>query len=182
MPLVDSVLPQKPGRVVKVSDDGTDFDFVTLKSNSTISTTTATATAQTTLWTGSVAADELTAHKVYCLKGCGLLNTHSAGQVANISIDLGSTEVIVLTTPSAVKATNTPWYFEVFMTIRTVGETGTASTHGNLMCGTSQSYAVTESTAVDTTVINAITVKASWAAEDADNWLKLTQCWFVAVD
>jgi len=157
--------------------------FISMASDSLITTQTATTILPTTLWTGITNADELSVHRVYVIKGCGLINNQNSAANVTIAIGFGGTIVVTLTTP-VVKLTNDPFRFEIFITIRATGviPTGQVSTHGILEVGTAITHTVTESTAIDTTIANDMTLTAVWSAEHADNWLKLTQCWLSVED
>jgi len=159
--------------------------FISLASDSIIATTTATTVASTTLWTGITNAGELKAQRVYVVKGCGLCNNVNAAAIATITINLGATALITFTTPGAA-LNNDPWHLEVYITIRTVGGAGTVSTFGmtmvNAVSGTKMTHLVTESTVVDTTIANDITIKVTWSGANAANWIKLTQCWLAVAD
>jgi hypothetical protein len=152
--------------------------FISLASDSIIATTTATTTGSTTLWTGITNADELKAHRVYVVKGCGLYTT-DAVDTATITLKLGATTIGSITTPVGA-VTNGPWYLEVFLTIRTIGETGTISAFGRLDASTGSSYGVLESFVLDTTIANDVTITCTWSA--VGNSLKLTQCWLAEAD
>jgi hypothetical protein len=159
--------------------------FISQASDSIISTVTATTVASTTLWTGITNADELKAYRVYHVQGCGLVNNVNAAGVATITINFGATTIITFTTPGA-KLTNDPYHFEATVTVRTTGAGGTVSAFGmmmvNAVTGSKTTHVVTESIAVDTTIANNITVKNTWSAANAANWLKLTQCWLAIAD
>jgi len=157
--------------------------FISLASDSSIATTTATTVAPTTLWTGVTNANELKVYRVYVIKGCGLANNVSAAGIATIAIDLGGTVVNTLTTP-AVKLTNEPFHFEVFFTIRAVGviATGRVSSFGTMEIGTSDQHTVNESAAIDTTVLNNVSLIVTWSGAHASNWIKLTQTWLAEAD
>jgi hypothetical protein len=159
--------------------------FISQASDSIIATVTATTVASTTLWTGITNANELKAYRVYNVKGCGLINNVSAAGVVTVTVNFGATAIITFVSPSA-KLTNDPYHFEVVVTVRTTGAAGTVSAFGELTVdattGSKTTHVVTESIAVDTTIANNITVKATWSAANAANWLKLTQCWLAFAD
>jgi hypothetical protein len=155
--------------------------FISLASDSIIATTTATTVASTTLFTGITNANELKAHRVYVVKGCGLVNNKASANEVTITVNFGATVIVTLVTPVA-KLANDPWSFEVFITVRTIGGAGSVSSFGTMFVTGEAANITTESIAVDTTIANDITVKATWDAADADNWLKLTQCWLATAD
>lgn len=157
--------------------------FISLASNSIITTTTATTVAPTILWTGITNANELKAYRIYVIKGCGLINNVNAAAIVTITIYLGATIINTLITPG-IKLTNEPWHFEIFLTIRAIGilPIGQVSSFGTMEVGSSDQHTVNESVAIDTTVANDITVQATWSGANANNWLKLTQCWLSTAD
>jgi hypothetical protein len=85
--------------------------FISLASDSIIATVTATTVASTTLWTGITNANELKPYRVYSIHGCGLFTTQNANDQAVITISLGESSIVVLTTPKAV-VTNQSWHSE----------------------------------------------------------------------
>ena len=145
-----------------------------------ITTTTATTVASTTLWTGCIGAKKLIAGRVYKAEGCGFYNTHDAGDHPHIVVAVGATPLISLSFPAG-NITNKLWCFNVLFTVRTVGATGTISTHGDIEAAAGTTYNTVESVAINTTTANDITVKCVWDAADADNWVKLTQCYMRAI-
>jgi hypothetical protein len=147
--------------------------FVSLASDSAITTTTATTVASTNLWTGVLNANELRAHRVYVIKGSGLY-TIDAVDTAAITLKIGSTTVGALTTPVGA-VTDGPWFLEIFFTVRTIGETGTMSVFGKIDTVTGFTSGVLDSFVVDTTLASDVTVNCSWSA--TGNSLTLTQCW-----
>jgi hypothetical protein len=157
--------------------------FISLASDSVIATTTATTIAPTTLWTGITNANELKTQRVYVIKGCGLINNVNATPTVTLTVNLGATVINTITSPTA-KLTNDIWHFEVFFTIRATGNiaNGLVSSFGALEVKTSVQRTLNESVAVDTTIANDVTVKCEWSAENAANWLKLTQIWLATAD
>ena len=157
--------------------------FISLASDSIITTQTATTVASTTLWTGVTNANELKAQRVYTLLGCGLINNQNASSTVTITINFGATAICALTTPGS-KLTNQPWQFNSYITIRSIGDisTGVVSSHGVMTVSTTIVHSTTEAVPVDTTIANDITVKAAWSGANSDNWVKLTQCWMATAD
>lgn len=81
-----------------------------------------------------------------------------------------------VTTASGV--TNVPWHMEAYLTVRSVGATGTVKVHGWCDLGTSVSAvshlpipatANTGTVTVDTTAAKLITVGAQWGTANASN-------------
>ncbi len=157
--------------------------FISLASDSLITTITATTIAPTTLWTGVTNANELKVYRVYVIKGCGIINNQNSAATVTITVNLGAIVINTLISPGT-KLTNDIWHFEVFFTIRAVGNitTGLVSSFGALEVKTTTQRTMNESVAVDTTVANDVTVKAVWSGAHASNWLKLTQVWLAEAD
>lgn len=153
--------------------------FISLASDSVIVTTTATTIIPTILWTGVTNANELKVHRVYVIKGCGLITTHDAADTATIIIAMGGVTIIELVTPAGA-VTDSPWFMEVYFTIRTIGVAGTLSAHGEITLESGLSHAVTESIVVNTTIANDVTIIVAW--DDVDNSLSLTQAWLAETD
>src|SRR5215471_12110267 len=81
-----------------------------------------------------------------------------------------------ITTGSGV--TNVPWHMEAYLTVRSVGATGTIKIHGWVDLGTSvsavshlpmPSTANTGTVTIDTTAAKLITVGAQWGTSSASN-------------
>jgi hypothetical protein len=157
--------------------------FISLASDSIIATTTATTIAPTTLWTGITNSNELKAHRVYVIKGCGLINTQNAAQSGTLTVNLGAAVINTIAIPGA-KLTNDIWFFESFFTIRATGNiaNGLVSSFGTSEVKTTVQRTLTESAAIDTTIANDVTIKYEWGAENAANWIKLTQIWLSTAD
>jgi len=152
--------------------------FISLASDSLIASVTATTIAPTTLWTGIVNANELKAHRVYVIKGCGLYTT-DATDVATITVRFGATTIGSITTPVGAIVLG-PWYLEIFITVRTTGLLGTISAFGRIDASTGSSYGVLESFVLNTTIANDLTMTCSWNA--TGNGLRITQAWLATAD
>jgi len=157
--------------------------FISLSSDSLIVTATAITIAPTILWTGIINADELKVHRVYVIKGCGIMNNQNAAAIATITISLGATTIVTLDSPGA-NLTDEIWRFEVFFTIRAIGDiaSGLISSYGTFRIETTHQRSLNESVAIDTTIVNDITISVVWSAENDSNWFKLTQVWLAEAD
>ena len=153
--------------------------FISLASDSIISTVEATTVAPTTLWTGVLNANELKTNRVYEINACGLYTTHDAADRATISLTVGGITIVSLQTPAGL-VTNEPWNLVVRFTIRSTGAAGTFSSFGTIEASSGMSMAATESSAIDTTVVNNAILTCSWS--DTLNSLKLTQCYMNVKD
>ena len=152
--------------------------FISLASDSIITTVTATTVAPTTLWTGITNANELKAHRVYVIKCCGLYTVDDT-ETATITLTMGGTTVGAITTPvGAIE--DGAWYLEVFITVRSTGATGIISAFGKMDASTESNYGVLESFVINTTIANDFVLTCSWS--DVGQSLKLTQCWMAEAD
>ena len=152
--------------------------FISMASDSLITTQAAITIAPTLLWTGITNADELKAHRVYVIKACGLYIA-DAFETATITLDFGASNIGSITTPVGV-AVLEPWYLEVFLTIRSVGVMGTISAFGKLDASTGSNYGVIESFVLDTTIANDLKISCSWS--NVGQALALTQAWLAVSD
>jgi hypothetical protein len=153
--------------------------FVSLASDSIITTVNATTVAATILWNGTINADELKTNRVYEIKGCGLYTTHDANDQCTINLTVDSAVIMSITTPMGL-VTNKSWSFDVYFTVKSTGVNGTLSTHGEIESGSGEQFSTIESVEVDTTAINYATLRAYWS--DVSNEVKLTQAWLSVVD
>lgn len=153
--------------------------FISLASDSITSTVFANTTVETTLWNGTINANELKVNRVYNIKGCGLYTTHDANDKVTINLSVDGTVITGITTPAGL-VTNKPWSFETYFTVRAVGASDVISSYGEIEAGSGESYSVNENVAVNTTSINYVTLRATWS--DVSNNISLTQCWLQTQD
>jgi hypothetical protein len=153
--------------------------FISLASDSIITTVNATTIAPTTLWNGTINANEMKVNRVYEVKGCGIYSTHDANDQVTVNMTVDSTVIMTLTTPKGT-VTNKSWSFDVYFTVRKTGVNGILSTHGEIESGTGEQFNTMEEVAVDTTAVNYVTLKATWS--DTSNEVKLTQAWLAVSD
>ncbi|MBV6342891.1 hypothetical protein [Candidatus Magnetobacterium casense] len=153
--------------------------FISLASDSVITTNTATTVATTVLWSGVLNADELRAHRVYEIKACGTYTTHDAADTANLSVNVNGTSLITITTPAGV-VTDDPWSIDAWFTVRSIGAAGTVSGYAQVISSAGITQSVNEEVHVDTTAINTISIQCAWS--DTPNELYLTQAWLAEAD
>ena len=153
--------------------------FISLASDSIITTVNATTIAPTILWNGTINANELKVNRVYEIKGCGTYTTHDASDTCTINMTVGSAVIMTITTPSGL-VTNKSWSFDVYFTVRQTGVNGILSTHGEIESGSGEQFVTIEEVEVDTTAINYATLRAYWS--DTDNDVRLTQAWLAVAD
>lgn len=155
--------------------------FISFASDSIIATQTATTIAPTTLWTGITNANELKPYRVYTITGAGIFNNQGTGHHVTITVNFADTEIVGVTTLSN-KYTADAVHISGYITIRTIGTSGTLSAFAEIISNDHVTQAVTESVEVNTEIVNNITIKAVFDQEHANNWFKLTQCWMAAAD
>lgn len=139
--------------------------------DSTAITNTSTATAFDVSYT--LPAKFLVAGDVINIKGHVLVTAQTSTDAITIKVLIGSTEVLISGAPDA--GTNDIIYFEVNVTIRTVGTAGTYVASGFTFAGTPSAAASAADipsadnlleTAINTNTTNAITVQQSWSANN----------------
>jgi hypothetical protein len=153
--------------------------FISLASDSLIATTNTAALTDVALWNGTINANELRVNRVYVIKGCGVYSSHDANDQCTINMTVDSTNVVSVTTAKAL-VTNQSWSFEVFFTVRAIGDSGVISSHGDIETTTASSCTTWETVAMNTSAVNYITLNAKWS--DTLNNIKLTQCWLQTLD
>ncbi len=153
--------------------------FISLASDSIITTVNSITVEPTILWNGTINANELKVNKVYEIKGCGIYSTHDANDQCTINMTVDSAVIMTITTPAGL-VTNKSWSFDVYFTVRQTGINGILSTHGEIESGSGEQFVTVEEVAVDTTAINYATLRAYWS--DTDNEVRLTQAWLAVSD
>lgn len=133
-----------------------------------------TTDVKTTVYTATLPADTFKAGKVYEIYGYGKASTFNAASTLTITLELDGN---VLTTLDAVPglAADDPMHFKLAFTVRTIGGTGTVSSHGDIHVKDTEVHTNTSSTVIDTTAVNAITVTFKWSASNAGNTATLDQ-------
>jgi len=146
------------------------------RSNGTIvaSTTVANTTDETTIYTDTIPANALKVGNFIEVILAGQLSTHDASDSVTINLYLGST-LIGTATSTPKQVTDIPWHLNAFFTVRTVGETGTISIHGDIVTGETITYFNTPSVVLDTTAAEDLTVKVQWDNANADNTIQADQ-------
>lgn len=131
-------------------------------------------TSETTIFTGAFAANDLKDGNVLIVRVYGGLSTANASDTVTIRMKIGSTTLATVTS-TAGNVTDEPWYAKGVITIRSVGMSGTASSFLTVFISGGEDDTVNESTAVDTTVAEDVTITAQWDNADAGNILDLFQ-------
>jgi len=138
-------------------------------------------TTETTVYTAVLNANELKAHRVYRLNLYGEISTASAVDTITMVVHINGTTLINLTSNAGV-VTDDPCHAEVVFTIRAIGDAGEISSHCDMDIGSASIHINESSLAVDTTVINNITVTFQWSAAKVDNIATLDQAFLEVLD
>jgi len=140
----------------------------------TTAATAANTTAEITVFTAVLPANILAAGKVYTVLGYGKASTQNASATLTIRVKVdGVTLVTLACTPG--QAANDPMCYRLTFTVRTIGATGTISSHGDIEVKDSKVHTNTSSTTVDTTAVGGVTVTFQWDNAHADNTATLDQ-------
>ncbi len=138
------------------------------------STTVANTVNETTLWTGPVPANILGIGKMYKIEGMGQFSTHDAADTITIRVKIGTTTIITFAS-TAGTVSNKAWHVDAWITLRTLGATGTVSAHGHVTLNATSVHANTPSTIIDTTAAENLTITAQWDSADAGNTIQIDQ-------
>ena len=125
------------------------------------SITVANTTTETTIYTGSVAADTISAGKRFIVSGEVQFSTANANAALTIRIYLNETLMGSLTS-SLGNVSDKAGFFETKLTVRTVGETGTVSCFVSLQLDEKSGRANIGSTVFDSTAGSDLVVTAQW--------------------
>lgn len=136
-------------------------------------------TVETTFSNGTytIPANTLKAGDIIRVRGVAVVTAQNSTNTHQIKVYLGTTAVAD-TVAAALAALDTA-FFDVTIEIRTAGASGTFVAHARTVtsisgAGTTKTTSVA-STAIDTTVTNAITVKSTASAASTGNVVKLSQ-------
>lgn len=140
----------------------------------TSTTTVANTTTETTIFTGTLAANALKDGNILKTLCMGVVSTANASDTVTLRVKIGSTTIATVAT-TAGNVTNEPWNLSSIMTVRSVGATGTVSNFTKINVSGADNSTANEATTVDTTVSEDITVTAQWDAADAGNTISIYQ-------
>jgi len=137
-----------------------------------VSTLTVSNTAvETTLFSGSIIADELKVGNVVKFQGSGILSTATAADDPTLNVYIG-TNLIGTFTPAIGLVTDDHWHVEFDITIRTVGAAGTFAFHGNMHISTFEDFTAALGS-IDTTGTDNLTIKVLWPAAKVGNTISI---------
>lgn len=145
---------------------------------------TATNLIGTGIGTSTLPANLLIAGRMICIKGRGVFSTAVLAPSIAVNLKLGTTQLATVSVGQLVSsAANWGFDFEVLITCRTTGASGTVIADGSLTFATSASTFTTAiaylnnagaTTTLDTTAIQAITINGTWGTASASNTLSVT--------
>jgi hypothetical protein len=134
------------------------------------------------LYTFTMASNYPTVGKMFIPKLWGYYSTVNPSPTITFRLKKGSTILATATTPGK-SVTNTPFRLEFTTTVRSVGESGSIISYGDIQCDNlSLSTANTAVTIIDTTTSNIMTITGQWSAADAANTLTLQQGYTDAIN
>lgn len=139
-----------------------------------IATTTVSNTAaETTIWTGTVAADALKAGNTLKIICSGELSNATAADDLTIGIKMGST-TITSYNPAIGNVTSADWRLDQILTIRSVGGSGSIAFHGRIeIDGNANDNNSIET--IDTTAAEDLTVTITWDNAKVGNTISIYQ-------
>lgn len=151
------------------------FSDITRTVNSVTSTSTVTNTVtETTVFTGDILANSLSVGDVLKFDGYGTLTTANGSDSVTVRVKLGSTTIATQASATGV-VTDEPLHIHVVMTVRSIGASGTISSYIDINISGGDNDTINESTTIDTTVSEDLTVTAQWDNADVGNIFDLMQ-------
>jgi len=136
--------------------------------------TVANTTTETTVHTSPVIADEFQVGKMYKLTVLGKYSTANASDTFTLRAKIGGTTLLT-TLLSAGNATDAALQSVWYLTIRTLGATGTYSAYVHTVLHNNVVSTTPVSGTVDTTSAEDLTLTLQWSAADAGNTATIMQ-------
>jgi len=130
---------------------------------------------ETTVYTGTIPANDLRVGNVVKVSISGVLTNATATDDITINIYIGSTLVGTFK-PAIGNVTGANWCVETRMTVRSTGASGSTAFHGQIDIDNSKQVDDSIET-IDTTAAEDITVKVQWDNAKASNTISLYQGW-----
>jgi len=135
----------------------------------------ANTTDETTMWTGTIGANDLKVGNILKVTAHGQISNNSSADVLTLKFYIGATEIATIDSPGKNLDADC-WAVEFHSTVRSVGESGVLGRwlkmeiedDANVTCGT---------TSVDTTGASNITITAQWNNAKEDNTFGLGLGW-----
>ncbi len=141
----------------------------------TSTTSVANTTTETTAYTDTLPASELTVGRVLRVTLLGRYSTANGTDTFTLRLKLGSTTLISIVS-SASSVTNVPLKAVLTATVRSTGSSGTVFAFGEAMFNhTDKSVTNTATTTVNTTTAENITATVQWTAANASDSVSIDQ-------
>ena len=124
--------------------------------------TVADTVAETTVWTGNIAAGTLLAYKVLKVHASGQFSTANASDTLTVRLKLNGATLLELVS-NAGSVTDEPGHMKAYGTVRTSGVSGTMASHGVLVLATKSTHANNSNTVINTEISNDLSITAQWS-------------------
>lgn len=133
-------------------------------------------TTETTMWTGPMAANSLTAGNLFKFHADGVIQNGgaTAADEVTLRIKVGGSTVATLNPTTKAIAVGSHWHIDANATQRTIGASGSRAVHIDLDIDGTTEEVVAVAT-IDTTANMDVTVTAQWASADVNNIISLYQ-------
>lgn len=139
----------------------------------TSTTTVSDTVTETTIWTGTLGANDLKAGNLIKVMTSGVISNATASDDITINVYIGSTQVASYN-PAIGNVTGADWHADQTFTVRSVGASGSIAFHGLVNINGNEAYNNSIET-VDTTAAEDITVKVQWDNAKAGNTISIYQ-------
>jgi len=143
--------------------------------------TVANTVTETTLWEGTVLANTLAVGKVYKGWGLGKFSTTNASAVLTIRTKLNGVELSSIASTLG-KVTDVAGFARSFITIRSIGATGTVTCFSSFQLDQKSFIANNSSVAIDTTSGSNMEITAQWNDAHAENTVTIDQGFLEALN
>jgi len=143
--------------------------------------TVANTTVETQLWEGTVLSNTLVPGKVYKAWALGKFSTANASAELTIRTKLNDVEMASIIS-SLGKVTDVAGFARAFITIRTIGESGTVTCFSSFQLDQESFIADNSSIVLDSTVGNNVEITAQWNAANAGNSVTIDQGFLEALN
>jgi hypothetical protein len=141
-------------------------------------------TSVVTVFTGTVAANEMAAGKTFVAHLIGRYSTANAVDTFTVTCKIGSTTITELNITSTAKSvTNTPMELRFIFTCRTTGATGTVRADCEATFDhVDVSKPGTGDTTIDTTAAQNVSITMQWTAANANNSTNIGQAYLAVLN
>lgn len=140
----------------------------------TSTVTVANSVAETVIFTGDIDANDIKAGNVIEVRCNGIFSTANAADSVTIRGYIGTTLIGSISNTPGVK-TNAHWDYYLVLTARSVGATGSISSHSDMELGDDSNVSIAESNVIDTTTSEDITITVEWDNALAGNTISIFQ-------